>query len=115
MDSINSYTGIIVTAIISIMFISYITGSYILSAFFVLAFTLFGMNIKNYEVRDDSLMLNSLLYSSIALGFLTLIMFVNSNYFGKIHRFHSVLALFFLLGVSSSLINAGTLSVALSN
>lgn len=114
MDTLNSYISISTIAVISMVIIAYITKSYILSAFFVLAFTLYSLNINNYEVRDDGLMLNSLLYSSVALGILTLIMFVNSNYF-KTHKFHSVLALFFLLGISSSLINAGTLTVALSN
>ncbi len=115
MDFVNSYLGILIISIIAVVIIAFITNSYILSAFFVLAFVLYSLNINNYEIRDDGLMLNSLLYSSVALGILTLIMFVNSNYFGRIHKTHSILALFFLLGISSTLINVGTLSVALSN
>ena len=109
------YIGLTVLSILTIITIAFITGSYILSAFFILALILYNLNIQNYEIRDDSLMLNTLLYSSVALGILTLIMFVNSDYFGKKNMSDSVLFLFFLLGIPATLINAGTLSIALSN
>ena len=110
----SPYIGLTITTILVTITIAFITGSYILSAFFILALILFNLNINNYEIRDDSLMLNTLLYSSVALGILTLIMFVNSNYFSS-RKSDILLGLFFLFGIPATLINAGTLSVALSN
>ena len=115
MDFINKYLGLFITSSIAKVLIGYITGSNMLSNFFVIAYILFFLSLKNYEDRDDSLMLDTLLHSSLAFGILIMIMFVNSNYFGVTHKFHSILFLLFLLALPATLINIGTLSVALSN
>lgn len=121
MDSIiNSSIGTIVLGIFLAVFIGLVNESllnktYIFSILFGLGFIMYNFNIKLYETRDDSLNLVALLNLCIALGFFSLLFFTNSEFFGKKHQFHTVLALIFLLAVPSALINTGTMLVSVSN
>lgn len=120
MDSINSIASPIVVGLLLMVAIGFLNESalnktYIFSILFGLGFIAYNFNIKLYETRNDSLNLLSLLYLSTMLGFLTFILFSNSEYFGKKHQFHSVLALVFLLAVPSALINTGVCMVSVSN
>ena len=120
MDTIvNSSIGTIIVGLFLAGFIGFITesykSSYIFSLLFGLGFIIYNFNIQLYETRDDSLNLLALLNLCIALGIFVFFLFSNSEFFGKKHQFHSVLALIFLLAVPSTLINTGSMLVSVSN
>ncbi len=94
---------------------SLLNKTYIFSILFGLGFIMYNFNIRIYESREDSLNLFALLNLSVALGVFSFIFFSNSEFFGSKHQFHTVLALIFLLAVPTTLINTGTMLVAVSN